>query len=152
VTATATPVQPRPIAGFVGFASGALALLVVLAHFWIGPIAPHRHATVTIGEIAAEIRHAAANKLAGKPNPAPVATPWDSDRVLKLAASLLAGIGLIAGIAGLVRREEWRPAAAGMVLSGGAIVFELAVWSIVAVLGCLILIAVINNVSDILGN
>ena len=77
---TTTAVQPSPVAGYVGFALGALSLLLVLTHFWSGPFAPQQRTGVTVGELAAEIRHAAVRKLKGQPPPKPTARPWDIDR------------------------------------------------------------------------
>ncbi len=147
-TASAT----RPVASLISFAVGAAALLLVLVHFGAGPFAPQQRASVTVGEIAAEMRKAATRKLLGKPNPAPKAKPWTIDRVLNLVAAMLAGLAVIAGIAGLVRRENWRLAAGGIVLGAGAVAFQFFTWAVLMVLGGLILIAIIQNIGDIIGD
>ncbi len=147
---TATAVQPSPIAGYIGFALGALSLLLVLTHFWSGPFAPQQRTGVTVGELAAEIRQSAVRKLKGEAPPKPVARPWDIDRVLKVIAALLAGLALIAGAAGYVRREDWRPAAAGITLGAGAVAFQFFVWAILLIAGAIIVAAVVHNIGDIL--
>ncbi len=149
---TNAPVEPQPIAGYFGFALGAAALMLVLVHFWSGPFAPQQRASVSIGEIAADIRTAAVRKLSGEQTPIPQPAAWDVDRVLRLITAILAGIAVIAGVAGLVRRETWRPAAAGITLGCGAVAFQLFTWTILLVVGALILCAIIFNVSNILGS
>lgn len=146
-----TSQQPLPIAGYFGFAMGASALLLVLVHFWIGPISPQQRVSITVGKVAAEMRQAAIRKLRGTPQPAPVAAKWNADRILQLIAALLAGLALVAGAASLVRREAWRPAAAGIGLGAGAVAFQFFVWSILVLAGALIIYAIINNIPGILG-
>lgn len=150
MTANATA-PSRPMAGFIGLALGAAALLIVLVHFWVGPFAPQQRVTVTVGEVAAEIRQAAVRKLKGLPQPKAEAAPWNSDRILKLVAALLAGTAIIAGVVSLVRRETWRPAVGGIALGAGAIAFQVFTWAILVVAGALILVAIIQNITGILG-
>ena len=144
--------QPKPIAGMISFAAGALALLMVLAHFWNGPIAPQQRVGVTVGEIAGDIRQSAIRKLKGQPPPAPVAEPWTIDKTLKLIAALLAGTGVVAGAASYVRKERLRAAVAGTVLGASAITFQLFTWSILMIAGAIIIYAIIHNIGDILGD
>ena len=150
MTGNAT-IPSRPIAGLIALALGATALLVVLVHFWVGPLAPHQKITVTVGEIAAEMRQAAVRKLKGLPQPKPTSAPWDSDRILKLIAALLAGTAIVLGVVSLVRRETWRPAVGGIALGTGAIAFQVVTWAILVVAGALILVAIIQNITGILG-
>lgn len=147
---TTTAVQPSPVAGYIGFALGALSLLLVLTHFWSGPFAPQQRTGVTVGELAAEIRHAAVRKLKGQPPPKPTARPWDSDRVLEVVAALLAGLAVVAGAAGYARRENWRPAIAGATLGASAVAFQFFAWAILVIAGAIIIAAVVYNIGDIL--
>lgn len=143
--------QPNSILGIISFAMGSLAVLLVLVHFWAGPFAPQERASVTIGEIAADIRQSALRKLKGESQPKPVAEPWDIDRVLKLVAAVLAGLAVVAGAASLVRRESWRPAVAGAALGVSAITFQFFAWAILIAVGAIIISAIIHNIGDILG-
>ncbi len=138
---------PPSAAGLVSFAAGAIALLIVLAHFWAGPLAPQQRASVTVGQFAAEMRQAAKRQLHDQPQPAPVAAPWNIDRAAKLAASVFAGLAVIAGAAGLARKEPWRPAAAGAVLGASAIVIQMFIWVILIVVGGFIVVAIIQSVN-----
>ena len=146
---SATTVPPSPIAGYVGFALGALSLLLVLTQFWAGPFAPQQRTGVTVGELAAEIRQAAVRKLKGQPPPKPAARPWDIDRVLEVSAALLAGLALIAGAFGYTRREDWRPAAAGVTLGASAVAFQFFVWAILVIACAIIVAAVVHNIGNI---
>ena len=146
-----TSTQSRPIAGFFSFAMGALGLMLVLVHFWAGPFAPQQRASITVGEIAADIRQAAVRKLTGKPQPKPAPVVWDSDRILKLVAALLAGIAVVAGVASLARRETWRPAAGGIALGASAVALQFFTWAILVVAGAIVLAAIIQNITGILG-
>lgn len=148
---TDTSMQTRPIAGYFGFALGALALILVLVHFWAGPFEPQQRAGVTIGEIAGDIRAAAVRKLKGEPQPKAAPAEWDVDRVVKLVAAVLAGLAVIASVAGLVRRETWRPAAAGIAFGVSAVAFQVFTWTILVLAGAIILYAIVNNIGDILG-
>jgi len=141
----------QPIAGFIGLGMGAAALLMVLVHFWAGPFATQQRVAVTVGEIAADMRQAAVRKLKGLPQPKPVSVPWDSDSIMKLVAALLAGMAIIVGVVGLVRHEVWRPAAGGITLGVGAIAFQVFTWAILVVAGALIIVAIIQNFTDIIG-
>ena len=144
--------RSRPIAGFIGLGMGAAALLMVLIHFWAGPFASQQSVTVTVGEIAADIRQAAVRKLKGLPQPKPVSVPWDSDRIMKLVAALLAGMAIILSVVSLVRRESWQPAAGGIALGVGAIAFQVFTWAILVVAGALIIVAIIKNFTEIIGD
>ena len=145
--------QTRPIAGMSAFVLGSLALLMVLAHFWVGPLAPQQRVGVTIGEIAADMRQAALRRLKGEQPPEAIATskPWTSDRILDLVKALIAGLALIAGGAALIRRESWRPAVAGMALGASAIAFQAFTWAILIVAGAIVIGAIIHNLDAILG-
>lgn len=146
--------KPRPLAGITAFVLGSLALLMVLAHFWVGPLAPQQRVGVTVGEIAGEVRQAALRKLKGE-SPAQAAAPsrpWTTDRILDLVKALVAGLALIAGCASLVRRESRRPAIAGMALGASAIAFQAFTWAILVVAGAIIISAIIYNVDTILGH
>ena len=150
---TATQViETRATIGCLGFALGAAALLLVLVHFWAGPFAPQQKTTITVGEVAAEIRQAAIRKMKGIEQPKAQAAPWDRDRLLRAVAAILSGLAVIASIASLVRKEPWRPAAGGVALAAGAITFQLFTWMILVLAGAIVLSAIIYNIGDILGS
>lgn len=128
---TPGPSFPKPTSGLIGFAIGAAALLLVLVHFWAGPFAPQQDVGVSIGELAGEIRDSAARALSGEAQPAPSTASWDIDRILKLAAAILAGTAIVLGLFAFVRGETWRPATAAIALGATAMVFQVFVWVLV---------------------
>jgi hypothetical protein len=137
--------------GLTAFALGAAALLLVLLQLWAGPFAPRQSAPVTIGETAAQIRQAAQRALAGAPPPAPAPAAWDIDRLLAAATAGAAGLALVLAAAALIRREDWRPAAAGLALAGGAVAVQIATWAILVIAGAILLYAILSNLDSILG-
>ena len=151
---TASQSNVRPVAGYFGFVVGALALLVVLVHFSVGPLSPQKSAAASIGEIAADVRTAAVNKLKGRSTEpaAPKATPWTTDRIAKLVAAILAGLAIFLGLASFIRREDWRPAAAAVGLGAGAMAFQALTWAVLMLVGALVLVAIIQNIGQILGD
>ncbi|VAX07848.1 hypothetical protein MNBD_ALPHA03-1971 [hydrothermal vent metagenome] len=142
---------PRPVAGYFGIVFGAAALLLVMAHFWAGPFAPQQRTTVSIGEFAAEIQKSAKRRLAGGPRQERKIRPWTIDRTLKVVVSVLAGLALILGVVGFVRKEAGRPAIGAVTLGVAAIGFQLFTWVVLAVLGTMIVVAILANIGDILG-
>ncbi|MEZ5854729.1 MAG: hypothetical protein R3D67_08265 [Hyphomicrobiaceae bacterium] len=147
-------IASRPFFGLTSFAFGAAALILVLVHFWAGPFAAKPRVTVTIGEVAADIRQAAIRKLKGLPNPpaAPAApAAWDGDRILKAIAACLAGLAVVAGVASFVRQEVWRPGAGGIALGAGAVAFQFFTWAVLVLACAILLYAIIQNIDGILG-
>ncbi|MGC9420775.1 MAG: hypothetical protein ACP5EN_17555, partial [Rhodovulum sp.] len=55
-----TAPAPRAVLGWLGFATGAAALILTIVVFWAGPFAPQQTAGVSLGELAAEIAKSAA--------------------------------------------------------------------------------------------
>ena len=143
--------SPRPIAGYAGFALGALTLIVVLVHFWAGPFAPQQRVSISVGEVAAEIRQAAKMALTGAPQPAPEAPEWDIDHVIDVSSATLAGLAIVVGLLGIVRHEPRRPAAGGIALGLSAVTFQLFTWMVLLIVGAFIFYAIIENVGGILG-
>ena len=144
--------QTRPTASFIGVAFGACALLLVMAHFWVGPFAPQQNISINIGELAGEIRQAATRALTGAPQPEPQTAPWNIDDTLKLVATLLAGGAVILSIIGYVRHEARRPIIGALALGIGAILFQIATWAILLVVGVILLIGIMQNMGEILGD
>ena len=143
--------RTRPLAGWAAFLLGAVALILVIVHFFAGPFAPQQDVSISVGEIAAEMREAAKRAVTGAPQPEPQAQPWDIDRVLEAGAGSIASLALILGLASLALRERRMPAAAGLVLGAGAIAFQMFTWMVMLLIGALILAAIMANISEILG-
>lgn len=146
-----THTAPRPVFGWTGFLIGAAALMGALFVFWAGPFAPQQAASVTLGELAADIGKSAMRSVAGLEQPAPAPVVRDIDDNARLAVSLLGGLAIILGLTGLIRREPLRPVVAAALLGGGAILFQTFTWIVMMVIGALIIMALLYSLSDVFG-
>jgi multisubunit Na+/H+ antiporter MnhB subunit len=117
--------------GFTGIAVGALALLLVLIHFWAGPFSSPPPIEQVIAEKAAAIRDATVAALNGEDVKmrAP-ASSMNLDKALDIVASVLGAIALILGVLGFAKKESVRVAASAALLGTGAIAFQFAVLAI----------------------
>jgi hypothetical protein len=149
MTDIATP--PRALLGWTGFGVGAVALLLTLFVFWAGPFAPQQVASVTVGEMAADIARSAARAVAGQPQPAPVVQPWTMDDYINIGLGLLAGIAIVLGVAAFIRQEHGRAAASGIALGALAIGVQFFAFAIMMIIGALVLAAIIYALRDVLG-
>jgi hypothetical protein len=138
--------------GHLAIGTGALALALAMLTVFGGPFAPQPSAATTIGEIAGEMRAAARRAVNGEPQPAPVPRGWDIDRVLMLAAPLLGVVAVVLAIVSALRREGLRFAGYGAALGMGAIVFQFVWWIALLIAGTLLLVAIIENIGDIIGS
>ncbi len=148
---TDTTAKPVSVLGWSGFTFGALALLAAVALFWAGPFAPQQTAGVSLGELAAETMKSAARNVAGLEQPEPAAVPRDLDDYLQIAVGLIGGLAVVLGAAGLARHEARRPAIAATVLGGAAILFQFFAWYAMALLGVLVIMALMNSLSEAFG-
>ena len=73
---TDTTDVPKAFLGWLGFATGASALILTIVIFWAGPFAPQQSAGVSLGELAADIAKSAARSVAGQP----FQLSWNVDR------------------------------------------------------------------------
>ena len=135
--------------GFSAMILGATALMVVILHFWTGPLAPQKSVERTIVEIAVNISREVARVVRDKPA---VTKPraWNIDDTIRLAGAALAALALILAAVGFVRREDFRRAVMGASLGGGAIAFQFVTWLALVALGLVLLWIVISHVGGIL--
>lgn len=143
------PVKPAPVLGWTGFAIGAAALLLALVTFWGGPFAPQQATGVTLGELAADIGKSAMRSVAGIAQPDPQPVPHDTDDWLKIGVAVLGGLSVVLAVAGLIRHETRRPAIGAVALGAGAILFQLFTWAVMAVIGCLLILALLDSMSGV---
>jgi hypothetical protein len=137
--------------GHIAMGTGALALSLAMLSIFGGPFAPQPSVGTTVGEIAGEMRAAALRAVSGEAQPAPVARGWDIDRILLLAAPLLGVLTIVLSMVAALRREGLRFAGYGAALGMGAIVFQFVWWIALLIAGAILLVAIIENVGDILG-
>ena len=144
--------KSRATVGWLGFAVGAAALVLTLLVFWAGPFAPQQSTGVSVGELATEIARSAARSVAGQPQPEPTAPPRDMDDYLEIAVGTLAGIAIVLGVAALVRHEQPRAAISGIALGGLAVGIQLFTYTIMLIIGGLIVSAIIFSLRDAFGD
>jgi hypothetical protein len=147
---TANP--PGATLGWLGFAMGAAALILTIVVFWAGPLAPQQAAGVSLGELAADIAKSAARSVAGQPSPPPVAKPLDIDDYLAIGVGVLAGLAIVIGVAAFLRQEVKRVAASGIALGGLAVGFQLFTWTVMMIVGGLVLAALVYALRDAFGD
>lgn len=138
--------------GFWAVLTGLLALGLVL-YVTVGPMFdPRPSAATQVGELAGEMRRAAWRGFFGlkSPEPPPEA-PASYDRWLALAGP---GLGLLALLLSLIsglRGENRHYVVYGGGLGAVSILFFYLWWMAIAILGVLLLIAIIENIGDIFG-
>lgn len=137
--------------GYVSVALGALGLVLAMVHIFGGPFTPQPSIGTTIGDIAGDMRAAVLRAVRGEPQPAPQPVGWDIDRVLLLAAPLLGAAALVMAVVSAIARDGWRLPTYGAVLGLAAIVFQLFWWVAVLFAGAILLVAIIENLGEILG-
>lgn len=149
-----TETAPAPAAtfGWLGFFTGAAALMLTLIVFWAGPFAPQQATGVSLGELAAEVAKSAARSVTGQAPPAPEARPWTIDDTLDLVVGALAGLAIVLGVAAFVRHERRRAALSGIALGGLAVGIQLFAWSIMLIAGALVIIGVMAALRDVFGD
>ena len=138
--------------GHLSMALGALALAIAVTHIFGGPFGPQRSVGTVVGEIAGEMRAAALRAVRGAPQPAPEPLGWTIDRILALGAPLLGVVAIVTSAISALARDPWRLPTYGAVLGTSAIVFQM-IWWLALLFACVaLLVAIIENVGDILGS
>jgi len=138
--------------GWLGFAIGAVALILTIVTFWAGPFAPQQSVGVTLGEIAADIAKSAARSVAGQPQPPPVAQARTIDDWFALGVGVLAALAVIVGVAAFLRREQRSVAASGIALGGLAVGVQLFAWTVMVIAGAIVLASTVYALRDSLGD
>lgn len=147
-----TAKTPKATFGWLGFVTGAAALILTIGVFWAGPFAPQQSAGISLGELAAEIAKSAARSVAGQPQPAPVAPARGIDDYLEIGTGLLAGLAIVIGLASLIRNERKAAAVSGIALGGLAVGFQLFTWTIMMIVGGLVIATIIYALRDAFGD
>ncbi len=129
-----------------GIAVGAVALLLVLVHFYAGPFAPQKPIERTVAETAVAIRDATVAALRGEDVEDEVSQrDFDIDRALAIFAAVLGGLAIILGVVGFAKGEPARAAGGAAVLGAGAIAFQFAIVAIGAIVLAILVAAVIGQ-------
>ncbi|MEM0947595.1 MAG: hypothetical protein AAGK37_09335 [Pseudomonadota bacterium] len=143
--------RPAAAMGWIGFLVGAAALFMAVTIFWAGPFAPQQTTSVSLGELAAETVKSAARNVAGLEQPEPAPVVRDLDDYLSIAVGVIGCLAVVLGAAALARHEARRPAIAAAVLGGTAIMFQFFAWYAMALLGVLLISALLSSLSEAFG-
>lgn len=139
------------MAGKFGYAAiilGLCALTMTVVHFFGGPFAPQQSAGVSLGELTAEIAQSAKRSVLGQPQPAPATRPWDTDRIVDVAAPVLAVFALALAVFAYVQHEPRRLVVSGIALGSGALLFQFFAWYALALIGVLLIYAMMDSLGE----
>jgi len=136
----------RPTFGTLAVVLGCLAFAGVVGHFFAGPVDPPPPLEVSIAEKAANIRDATVAALKGEAYEArSTEVPRTLDDYMTYGFVALGVSAIILAVIGFVRHERIRPLVAGAGLGALAISFQFMIVLFFAVLGALLLSAVIDK-------
>jgi len=140
-------VEGRSTIGWIGIAVGAVALLMAIVHFWMGPISPQPSVEKTVAEKAVAIKNATIAALKGEDVEEKAAPrSIDPDEALRTATSVLGGLALILGVVSFANKEPLRIGGGAAFLGGAAIAFQFAVIALGAIVLAILIGAVISQI------
>jgi peptidoglycan/LPS O-acetylase OafA/YrhL len=139
--------EGRSTIGWIGIAVGAVALLMAIVHFWMGPISPQPSVEKTVAEKAVAIKNATIAALKGEDVEEKAAPrSIDPDEALRTATSVLGGLALILGVVSFANKEPLRIGGGAAFLGGAAIAFQFAVIALGAIVLAILIGAVISQI------
>jgi hypothetical protein len=137
--------------GLFGFMLGTASLVVILIQL-SAFFEPQEVSTGTIiGEIAADIKQAAARALAGEPAPKPTPIPQDYSQFITIAALCVAGLAVALGGIGLYRNEPHRLSYMAVGIGVSAFVMQYVFWLAILICGVALIISIVGNLDSIFG-
>lgn len=138
--------------GICAMIVATLALFISVAHLSLGPFEQQKPIEQTIGETAVKIKEAAKRAITGEAKPVQEsrASTMDLDFVTTLAALGLAGLAMLLAIVGLAFKESRPPVYIGFSLGAGILLMVWLQWIALLICGVILLVAIINNLGDIL--
>jgi hypothetical protein len=147
---TATPAGSKPRAlGVAGSLFGLLALAAALLPAWVLPaVAPSKPVEQIVAETGRAIKERIAALKTGTEAPAKPKERSASaslSQIFSIAAVSLGFLAVAFAVISLLRTEERLPAAMAFALGGGAIAAQFTLLVTGALIGALILYAIINN-------
>ena len=141
----------RPYAlSMTGFLLGAAAFALVVVQFVAGPFAPQE--TATLGEMAGAMARDAVRGFFGRTeDPAVAPRGWDIDRILLTAAMIAAVLGIVLGVAGLIRHEARRAVSAAIAMGAAAVTAQFFATTLLMVVGAVLILGLFAMIGDIFG-
>ncbi|MFK7845633.1 MAG: hypothetical protein AB8G77_10050 [Rhodothermales bacterium] len=139
--------ESRSTLGFIGIGIGAVALLVAIVHFWMGPLSPQPSLEKIVAEKAVAIKNATIAALKGEEiEEKTYSRNFDLDQGVRIATSVLGGLAVILGVVSFARREPLRVGGGAAFLGCVAIAFQFAVVALGAILLAILVAAVISQI------
>ena len=138
-------VKPRKF-GLIGTIFGALALIVAISHFFLGPIEQAPTIEEFVAEKTSSISEALRAGLTGE-GQAPTKIQERSfgpDQVVEASVAGLSILAIVLAVFGFIQREDLRPTGTAVLLGGAALTFQLAIAIVGAILAVIIIAAIIN--------
>ncbi len=132
--------------GYVGLAFGAVALLLALIHFWVGPFSPQPTMETVIADKAVSIRDATLQALKGEEYRQTMARTWDADRTTEVVVAVSGALAIILGLIAFIQKAPRRLSGGAALLGAGAIGFQLFTFYIAAILIVILIVAVLQDV------
>lgn len=129
----------------------ALALVGAMVSIYAGPFAPHQTVGVTLGDLTGDVIRSTMRNLKGEAQPAAVARAMTMDDWIGIGVAVLGVLAIVLAIIGLARHESRRLAIGAMGLGIGAVAFQFFTWLALAIIGLLIIMAVMSVVGDFFG-
>lgn len=150
-----TAANTRPIWGFSGFVFAIVALILVILPMTSMLAPPAQEASTSIGEFAAEIRKSAIRSLTGAEKPVPEVRVQTKTEIIAgylfIIGPVLAGLAAILGAVALLRREAYPLPMMAIGLGISAVVLQYALILALIIAGVCLMVAILNNLGDILG-
>ncbi len=138
--------------GLLAMVLAAIGLVVAVIQLSVGPFETHPPIEKTIAETAVAIKDAAKRAVTGEkaPEPVVVKSGMDIDTIIGIAVIVFAAAGMAMAVLALFRRETQTPAYVGFSLGAGVLLMAWLQWIALIICGAIILVAIINNLGDIL--
>ena len=138
--------------GLLAMVLAAIGLVVAVAQLSLGPFETKPTIERSIAETAVAIKDAAKRVVKGEKEPEPVVAKsgMDIDKIVGIAVIVFAAAGMVMAVVALFRREVQAPAYVGFSLGAGVLLMAWLQWIALIICGAIILVAIINNLGDIL--
>ncbi len=132
-----------------GIIFGLLGILTGSVHFFLGPVEPTPTIESFVEEKARSIKDAVVSGLKGGSKYAGETVPqFGIDKIIDTAVIVMGVVALALGVFALVRKEEMRPTSAALVLGSASILIQFAIALVGAILGVMLLVAILGTVGD----
>lgn len=150
MTQTAPPSLLPLMRNFGAWAAmaGGLALVLVFVQIALPMMHPQPSAPTQIGEMAGEMARAAWRSFRDLPPPQPDLVETGSGAALFVVIPILGVLALLLAAISSYRREAGRLAIYGAGLGAAAILAHFVLWLALAILGMMLLIAIVQNLGD----